>query len=114
MSATTPPGEPAGVLRVPVAALTDNRATKIFGTRDGHIADTPANRDLSTSIANDPTTTLGLDKYGTMWSAQIQPDGSHVWVQTRNGLIWNGGINNIPIPYNSETGLAALARPGWK
>ncbi len=95
-------------------ALTDNRATKIFGTRDGHIADTPGNRALLTGVANDPTTTLGPDKFGTVWSAKIQPDGTQVWVQTRNGQVWNGGVNQTPVPYNPETGLAAPTRPGWK
>ncbi|WP_081081637.1 filamentous hemagglutinin N-terminal domain-containing protein [Burkholderia stagnalis] len=94
--------------------LTDNRATKIFGTRDGHIADTQENRALLTSVANNPATTLGPDKYGTMWSAQLQSDGTQVWVQTRNGQIWNGGVNKTPLPYNPETGLAAPTKPGWK
>ncbi len=94
--------------------LTDNRATKIFGTRDGHIGDTPENRALLTSVANNPSTTLGPDKYGTVWSAQLQSDGSQVWVQTRNGQIWNGGVNKTPLPYNPETGLAAPTKPGWK
>ncbi|MCA8435445.1 filamentous hemagglutinin N-terminal domain-containing protein [Burkholderia seminalis] len=94
--------------------LTDNRATKIFGTRDGHIVDTPENRALLTSVANNPSTTLGPDKYGTVWSAQLQSDGSQVWVQTRNGQIWNGGVNKTPLPYNPETGLAAPTKPGWK
>ncbi|PVX82656.1 hemagglutinin repeat-containing protein [Paraburkholderia unamae] len=95
-------------------ALTDNRATKIFGTRDGHIADTAQNRALLTDVANDPTTTLGPDKFGTVWSAKIQPDGTQVWVQTRNGQVWNGGVNQTPLPYNPETGLAAPIKPGWK
>lgn len=60
--------------------LTDNRPTKIFGTRDGHIADTPAKRTLLTDVANDPTTTLGTDKFGNTWSGKTLSDGTQVWV----------------------------------
>ncbi len=105
---------PAGALVGGKLVLNDNRATKIFGTRDGHIADSPANRALLTDVANDPATTLGPDKFGTVWSAKNQPDGTQVWVQTRNGEVWNGGVNKTPVPYNPETGLAAPTRPGWK
>ncbi|MDN7799806.1 DUF637 domain-containing protein [Burkholderia vietnamiensis] len=94
--------------------LTDNRATKIFGTRDGHIADTPANRDLLTSVANDPATTLGTDKFGNTWSGKVLSDGTQVWVQTRNGLVWNAGVNQTPRGFDPNTGLAAPTRPGWK
>jgi filamentous hemagglutinin len=94
--------------------LTDSRATKIFGTREGHILDTPANRDLMTSLANDPALRLGPDIHGNVWSAKMLPDGSQAWVQTRNGQIWNAGVNATPHTYNPKTGLAAPVRPGWK
>ena len=111
-SLSNPTGNGAnGLSRI---ALTENRAAKIFGSREGHIMDTPENRALLTGVANDSTAILGSDKYGSTWSAKIQPDGSQVWVQSRNGQIWNGGINNTPLTYNSETGLAAITKPGWK
>ena len=94
--------------------LNENRATKIFGARDGHILDTPANRDLITNVANNPATKLGTDKFGTTWSAQIQADGTQVWVQTRNGQVWNAGVNTTPKPFDPNTGLASPTRPGWK
>jgi YD repeat-containing protein len=33
-------------------------------------------------------------------------DGTQVWVQTRNGVIQNGGINQTPRVVNPETGLS--------
>lgn len=95
-------------------ALNENRATKIFGTREGHLPDTSSNRELLVNVANDPVTTLGADKFGNVWSAKTLPDGSQVWVQTRNGQVWNGGINNPPKSFDPNTGLASPVRPGWK
>jgi hypothetical protein len=85
-----------------------------FGARDGHIANTPANRALLTDVANDPKTALGVDQFGNTWSGKTLPDGTQVWVQTRNGQVWNAGVNQIPREFNSTTGLAAPTRPGWK
>ncbi|WP_332609741.1 hypothetical protein [Achromobacter sp. ESBL13] len=67
--------------------LTENRVAKIFGVREGHIMDTAENRALLLGVANDPKSVLGLDRFGSTWSAKIQSDGSQVWVQTRNGKI---------------------------
>ena len=80
----------------------------IFGNRAGHLPDTPANRALLKQVADDPSTTLGLDQYGNTWSAAIQPNGSQIWVRTRNGIISNGGVNDVPRGYNPDTGLNNL------
>ncbi|HEY0503174.1 MAG TPA: hemagglutinin repeat-containing protein [Lysobacter sp.] len=39
----------------------DARASKIFGTREGHVPDTPANRDMLHGVANDEAARLGHD-----------------------------------------------------
>ena len=94
--------------------ISDARASKIFGTREGHVPDTPANRDMLHGVANDEAARRGPDKFGNQWAAQIQADGSQVWVQMRNGKIWNAGVNKNPLPYNPETGLAAPVKPSPK
>ena len=77
----------------------------MFGDRPGHLPDTPENRALFESIANNNETYLGTDSMNARWYAQIQPDGSQVWVRVWNGTIFNGGINEIPRPWDSTTGL---------
>ncbi|MCI5143730.1 MAG: hypothetical protein D3909_18800 [Candidatus Electrothrix sp. ATG1] len=91
-----------------MAQLPQGRAQTghIFRNAPGHITDTPANRRLLRNIASDSRTTLGTDRFGNEWSARIQPDGSQVWVQTRNGVIQNGGVNQTPRNYNPDTGLS--------
>jgi len=37
--------------------------------------------------------------------AKTLPDGRQVWVRTRNDVINNGGINDLPKTYNPATGL---------
>jgi RHS repeat-associated protein len=91
-----------------------DRANHIFRNAEGHIADTPANRQLLQRVADDLTTTLGQDKYGSTWSAFIQSDGKQVWTQARGGNIINGGINDIPRTFNPESGLSALIKPSKK
>lgn len=90
------------------------RVNHIFRNKKGHISDTPKNRKLLEKVANDPETTLGKDKFGNVWSAKIRSDGSQVWTQSRDGKIINGGINEIPQSFNSETGLSAPTKPRQK
>jgi hypothetical protein len=78
----------------------------IFRDAPGHLADTPANRALLKGVADDASTTLGTDRFGNVWSARTLEDGTQVWVQTRNGVIQNGGLNKTPRVFNSETGLS--------
>lgn len=92
--------------------ITEKRASKIFGKREGHILDTPANRKLLEDVANDKNTTLGTDAYGNEWSASMQADGTQVWTQTRNGEVINGGVNLSPQSFNPTTGLSSSVRPG--
>ncbi|WP_240324400.1 hypothetical protein [Trinickia diaoshuihuensis] len=92
--------------------IDDSRAGHIFRDSDGHISDTPANRQLLESVANDPSAVLGTDKYGTTWAAKTNPDGTQTWVGIRGGKVSYGGINQTPKSFNSQTGLASPTRPG--
>ncbi|ANO52658.1 RHS repeat-associated core domain-containing protein [Woeseia oceani] len=68
----------------------------IFRNAPGHIADTAANRALLQRVASNPGNRVGHDRFGnTIWS-RYQSDGSQVWVQTRGGVIQNGGVNAPP------------------
>ena len=78
----------------------------IFRDAPGHLPDTPGNRALLLDVANDPAAMLGTDRFGNVWSARTLPDGSQVWVQTRNGVIQNGGLNQTPRVFNPQTGLS--------
>jgi|GEM_PF-4014628 len=98
----------------PNYSIKENFSKKIFGDREGHLPDTPANRQLLENVANDQATTLGPDKFGNQWSAKTLEDGTQVWTQTRDGNIINGGLNESPIQYNPETGLSSPIRPNWK
>jgi hypothetical protein len=97
----------------PRARFPDNEAQvrHIFRDAPGHLPDTSANRQLLPSVANDATATLGTDKFGNVWSARINPDGTQTWVQSRNGVIINGGVNQTPRAFNPQTGLSSPVRP---
>lgn len=77
----------------------------MFADRPGHLLDTPENRALLESVANNPNNYLGTDSMNTQWYAQIQPDGSQIWARVWNGSIFNGGINEVPREWNPVTGL---------
>ena len=62
---------------------------------------------MITTTANDSKLVLGTDKYGKIWSAKIQPDGTQIWTQVRDGKIVNAGVNQAPKQFNSETGLSS-------
>ena len=87
--------------------IPDNESTTghIFRDAEGHIPDTIENRKLLEDVANNPDNFLGKDKYGNEWYAKLQDDGSQVWVEARNGKIFEGGVNNISKTWNPQTGL---------
>lgn len=80
----------------------------IFENRPGHLPDSLENRQLLVDLVLDENNFIGLDKYGTKWYAQITTQGKQLWAVVRNGLIRNGGINNIPRNFNGKTGLSRL------
>lgn len=77
----------------------------IFGNRPGHLPDTPRNRQLLIDVANDEGNFLGTDKYGNVWHARQETDGSQTWTTSRDGTIQNGGRNNPPRDWDNKTGL---------
>jgi hypothetical protein len=87
------------------------RIGHIFGDRPGHIPDTPENRELLERVANNPDNYKGRDKWENDWYAADNPNGSQTWVEVRDGEIRNGGINNPPLPWNTNTGYKNSDRP---
>ncbi len=79
--------------------------------REDHgLANTISNRKMLLDVARDKKYILGTDKYGNTWNAFIRDDGSQVWTQSRNGKIFNGGINQTAKEFNPETGLSGPDR----
>ena len=78
----------------------------IFRDAAGHLPDTPTNRSLLEGLANDTAAVLGPDRFGNTWAARLNLDGTQTWVQYRNGVIINGGVNPTPRTYNPQTGLS--------
>ncbi len=56
-------------------------------------------------LANDSSFYKGKDKYGNKWNIKIDKNGKQLWVQYQNGVINNGGRNDVPISWDKETGL---------
>ena len=80
----------------------------LFRNKQGHLADTEENRRLLLEVAADLAARLGLDQYGNVWAARLLKDGRQVWVQLRDGLIINGGVNAEAKAFNPRTGLKKL------
>lgn len=95
-------GMAGGSVRFP---QNDSQTKHIFRKKDGHIDDTPDNRALLESVANNENNYMGTDKYGNRWYSQMIENVGQVWVRVRDGIINNGGINNPPRDWNDETGL---------
>ena len=91
----------------PRVTIPDDKTTEnhIFRDKEGHVLDTPENRKTLEDTANDPSNYLGKDKYGNDWHAQDLEDGRQAWTESRNGRIFDGGINDTPRPWNPDTGL---------
>ncbi|MBC8537261.1 hypothetical protein, partial [Feifania hominis] len=77
----------------------------IFRDAVGHIPDTPENRALLEDVANNAENFRGTDKYGNEWYTKTLENGKEVWVESRNGNIFEGGINETSKPWNPYTGL---------
>ncbi len=83
----------------------DGQIKHMFRAADGHVPDTPANRALFLDLADDPDSYLMHDQWGNVVSARILQDGRQAWVQVRNGIIQNAGINNTPRHVHPLRGL---------
>lgn len=84
----------------------DSQIKHIFRPKEGHLSDTPENRKLIETTANDPANYKGKYKYGNEWYSRTESDGSQVWVITRNGRIQNAGKNSTPRDWDPETGYS--------
>lgn len=78
----------------------------IFGEREGHLPDTPKNRQRIMELVNDDDYRLGTTAHELTWYAKILEDGSQLWASVRNGVVQNCGVNNPPHPWDSKTGLS--------
>jgi filamentous hemagglutinin len=88
----------------------ESQTKHIFGDREGHLPDTPANRALLRATASNPQNFLGTDRFGNQWFAELNGDGTQIWVRVRGGVINNGGLNQVPRTFNPESGLSAPGR----
>ena len=97
----------ANPMRSPQNAIPNNPSITghIFRNSPGHLPNTMDNLKLLEDVANDPVCYYGTDKYGTSWYIKIQPDGAQIWVQSRNHVIFDGGLNEVPLQWNADTGL---------
>lgn len=99
-------GNTKGSSREKTSLPTDkSQLSHIFGNRPGHLPDTPANRALLENLARDDSKYIGTDKYGNRWNAETTENGVQNWVRYQNGVINEGGQNQFPRPWNSDTGL---------
>ncbi len=86
--------------------IPDNRVQHIFRDAEGHVLDTPANREMLLGITKEASSYLGSDQFGNQWFAIITVDGKQIWTQTRANEIINGGLNLIIRTFNPLTGLS--------
>lgn len=84
----------------------DSQLKHIFRNKKGHLMDTSDNRVLLEDVANNKNNYVGSDNHGNQWYSRILPDKGQVWVQVRNNIIQNGGINNPPLKWNNDSGYS--------
>ena len=83
----------------------DSQIKHIFGNREGHLPDTPENRNTLIELANNSSAFIGKDMYGNSWNVSVDSSGGQTWVRYQNGVINEGGRNVSPRPWNPDTGL---------
>lgn len=84
----------------------DAQIKHILRKAEGHIEDTPENRALLESVANNSENYKGTDMHGNRWYSKMLPDSKQIWVSVKNGIIQNGGINDSEHPWNDNTGYS--------
>lgn len=61
------------------------------------MTDSPSNRKLIESVVRDRSNLVGKkQRGGSELFAKLLDDGKQVWVEVRNGVIQDGGVNDIP------------------
>ena len=88
----------------------DSQIKHIMKEEEGHLPDTPQNREFLVDLANNKKAHIGKDHRGIDWHATLNKDGSQNWVSHRNGVISDGGVNKVPRVFDEETGLKNNAR----
>lgn len=84
----------------------DAQLKHIFRKSEGHLEDSPGNRQLLQDLANDMKHHAGKDIHGKDWHYKELEDGSQLWVSVRNGVIQDGGLNRPPRSWDEMTGLS--------
>jgi hypothetical protein len=69
-------------------------------------------RDLDEILEKQSRSCTGFGVCGAVRSDMVM--SRPCWTSTRSGQVWSGGVNQTPVSYNPETGLAAPTRPGWE
>ncbi len=88
-----------------------NDIKHIFRESPGHIQkDTPENRQIINDLVNDPKNYAGPDRHNNQWYGRINANGKQIWASVRDNKVKNAGINDIPQPYDPETGLCKNKR----
>lgn len=83
----------------------DSQLKHIFRKGDGHLEDTPDNRNMLHELANDVENYKGKDSRGNDWYYKNLDDGTQLWATSRNGVIQDGGLNQVPRTWDERTGL---------
>jgi hypothetical protein len=83
----------------------DDNKYHIFKDRPGHLIDNIENRERIRNLVKNPTKFFGDDNHNNWWYAEILPDGTQLWGETRGDKITNCGLNKIPKPYNKNSGF---------
>ena len=83
----------------------DSQIKHFMRADDGHLSDTPENRQLLLDLANDTQYYRGKDVWGNDWHVRLNTDGTQDWVEHRGFVIQEGGKNLIPKSWDDMTGL---------
>ncbi|MCW5736952.1 MAG: hypothetical protein KIS73_22695 [Enhydrobacter sp.] len=81
----------------------------ILREEEGHLPDTPENEGLLLDLANDREARRIIDQFGVAWMERMLPDGRQLWVSVRDGIVQDGGINQVPRALHPKTGLSRSA-----
>ena len=104
-----------------ISGLFPNRLTSnpaqlkhMFSVRPGHLADTKKNRETISRVANNDSFYVGKDQWGNDWYVEPLKNGGQHWTQVRDGIIFEGGYNRTPQPWNPKTGLKSPTKTTGK